>query len=180
MNIAISGAHCSGKTTLLNEMKNDIFFKNYNFHDSFSTKLVKVNSSHSENTTLNLQLQMLYNAANQANILKSYNTKNVFDRCVLDVLMYTCLSKENINNYLFQMACENILPLYDFIFVCGINGIALEDDNKRSLDKTYRDNVDFMFQTFIRGMDNIIYLNSPHNRLELIKYKIHKKINIKE
>ncbi|CCH63593.1 hypothetical protein [Campylobacter phage CP21] len=62
--IAISGAQCSGKTTLINLMKKHSYFKNFDFIESFSNKIAKTNKKHSENTNLATQLQMLYYSVN--------------------------------------------------------------------------------------------------------------------
>lgn len=179
MKIAISGAQCSGKTTLLNELKNDEAFKDYHFFDSFSNKIVK-NNEHSENTTINTQLQMLYYSL--SNLENTYENE-IHDRCILDVFIYSQASniynifsdKEIIKLDLFKLALEKMLNYFDIIFILNAKNIPFENSNTRSINLKHRELVNELFYDFafeIIDNDNfkskIITLN-PQERLKSVK-----------
>lgn len=172
--IAISGAQCSGKTTLINLMKNHSYFKNFDFIESFSNKIAKTSKKHSENTNLVTQLQMLYHSVNA---LKDINASTIHDRCILDVIVYTGINKD-IDLKLFTDSLIKYYKQFDFIFVLDSENIPLESNGIRSIDPEFRSKINNIFKKV--DLENIVHLDSkldPDSRILKIIETIKSKTN---
>lgn len=152
--IAISGAQCSGKTTLINLMKKHSYFKDFDFVESFSNKIAKTNRDHSENTNLATQLQMLYYSVNA---LKDIDRPTIHDRCILDVVVYTGINKD-IDMRLFADSLEKYYKQFDYIFILDSENIPLETNGVRSIDPDFRSKINNIFKKVC--LKNIIHLDS--------------------
>lgn len=160
--IAISGAQCSGKTTLINLMKKHSYFKNFDFIESFSNKIAKTSNKHSENTNLVTQLQMLYHSVNA---LKDISTPTIHDRCILDVIVYTGINKD-IDLKLFTDSLIKYYKQFDFIFVLDSENIPLESNGIRSIDPEFRSKINNIFKKV--DLENVVHLDSkldPDSRI---------------
>ncbi|EBF5808808.1 hypothetical protein FI575_08170 [Campylobacter coli] len=160
--IAISGAQCSGKTTLINLMKKHSYFKNFDFIESFSNKIAKTSKEHSENTNLATQLQMLYHSINA---LKDINASTIHDRCILDVVVYTGVNKD-IDLKLFTDSLIKYYKQFDFIFVLDSENIPLESNGVRSIDPEFRSKINNIFKKV--DLENVVHLDSkldPDSRI---------------
>lgn len=160
--IAISGAQCSGKTTLINLMKKHSYFKNFDFIESFSNKIAKTSKEHSENTNLVTQLQMLYHSINA---LKDINASTIHDRCILDVIVYTGINKD-IDLKLFTDSLIKYYKQFDFIFVLDSENIPLESNGVRSIDPEFRSKINNIFKKV--DLENVVHLDSkldPDSRI---------------
>ncbi|QXO06325.1 hypothetical protein [Campylobacter phage CJLB-14] len=172
--IAISGAQCSGKTTLINLMKKHSYFKNFDFIESFSNKIAKTNKKHSENTNLATQLQMLHYSVNA---LKNINAPTVHDRCILDVIVYTG-ANEDIDLKLFTDSLIKYYKQFDFIFVLDSENIPLESNGVRSIDPEFRSKINNIFKKV--DLENVVHLDSkldPDSRILKIIEAIKSKTN---
>lgn len=160
--IAISGAQCSGKTTLINLMKKHSYFKNFDFVESFSNKIAKTSKKHSENTNLVTQLQMLYYSINA---LKDIDVPTIHDRCILDVIVYTGINKD-IDLKLFTDSLIKYYKQFDFIFVLDSENIPLESNGIRSIDPEFRSKINNIFKKV--DLENVVHLDSkldPDSRI---------------
>lgn len=160
--IAISGAQCSGKTTLINLMKKHSYFKNFDYIESFSNKIAKTSKEHSENTNLVTQLQMLYHSINA---LKDINASTIHDRCILDVVVYTGVNKD-IDLKLFTDSLIKYYKQFDFIFVLDSENIPLESNGVRSIDPEFRSKINNIFKKV--DLENVVHLDSkldPDSRI---------------
>lgn len=160
--IAISGAQCSGKTTLINLMKKHSYFKNFDFIESFSNEIAKTSKKHSENTNLATQLQMLYHSVNA---LKDISTPTIHDRCILDVIVYTGVN-EDIDLKLFTDSLIKYYKQFDFIFVLDSENIPLESNGIRSIDPEFRSKINNIFKKV--DLENVVHLDSkldPDSRI---------------
>lgn len=160
--IAISGAQCSGKTTLINLMKKCSYFEDFDFVESFSNKIAKTSKEHSENTNLATQLQMLYYSVNA---LKDIDVPTIHDRCILDVVVYTGVNKD-IDMRLFADSLEKYYKQFDFIFVLDSENIPLETNGVRSTDPDFRSKINNIFKRV--DLENVIHLDSkldPDSRM---------------
>ena len=167
INIALSGAHCSGKTTLLNLMKQDVFFQNFNFIESFSTKISK-NTKHSENTNIQTQLEMLYYS--METLYSTTTDLNIFDRCILDVIVYSGLNNDIKLENVFTDVLTNNYKRFNKIFILDAEHIPIESNGIRSIDEGFRKKINDVFMKV--DLENCYHLSSKltaHKRINEIK-----------
>lgn len=155
MRIAISGPANSGKTTLIKEFINT-WPKYVTPVESYRDVLAEKQLSHSLETTEETQSIILNYMIEQ---LKKYENKShiIYDRCPLDVLVYTLVACEE-NKVSVEFTAEIIdkvresLSLLDAIFVLPYNeNIPIEDNGIRETDLEYIKYTDSVFQELIHN-----------------------------
>ena len=154
MNIAISGLHSQGKTTLLNSLKERWELKDFNFADSPTRSLSKL---YPINEFGNQHTQLFIMMGHYANLATAENYKNtIFDRCALDGLAYSRFFFEKINvavvdiiNRMYNM----MISKYDIIFYVEPE-LDLIDDGERSLNKDFFRCIKYNFNNIIKE-DNL-------------------------
>ena len=88
MIVAFTGAQSSGKSTLLNKMREDVYFKDWNFEAEI-TRILKEKYTLIINEDGNNFTQMVTIHSHIDNYLKNRNKNCVLDRCCIDSLVYT-------------------------------------------------------------------------------------------
>lgn len=152
MRIAISGAQGTGKTTLLNKLNELEGLKDYEFKREITRILreqgYKINEEGDDNT----QLKMI------GIHLKNIDVRNaVYDRCILDVLVYTHYLFMNGNcklstlDTILDIVKDNISK-YDVIFYIEPE-FDIENDNVRSTNVKFRDDIVKIFQYYIKTLE---------------------------
>lgn len=152
MLIALSGAQCTGKTTLLNALRADDKFKTqFTFVDeivrTLQKKGFKINEAGTDETQLVVMQEHIKNTQLDGNVL--------VDRCVLDCMAYTIwmwrhhkINRETYNNC-FKMFLDNIMK-YDIIFYLSPE-FDIIPDGTRSTNNTFRDEVVSIFEQLIEN-----------------------------
>jgi nicotinamide riboside kinase len=148
MKIAFTGAQSTGKTTLLNKLKEDSNYYTFTFVDEITRRMTKhglqINEG-GDNMT-----QLLIMNSHLKNILKG---DVIMDRCVLDGVVYTryLYEKGQISEWvmdyaekIFQLIIEN----YDYIFYL-IPEFDIKDDGVRSIDSDFRNQIVKLFDQYI-------------------------------
>ncbi len=157
MKIAITGAHSTGKSTLVDALSQDTALKKrYIFRGNITRSIRESGISINEAGSESSQLLVL------AKHLEHYVPENIIlDRCALDGLVYTA--------YLFErgMVSRDILRIaeaifenlkYDLIFYLTPE-FEIVDDKVRSTDLTFRDRVAELFDEYIDSYKlNVIHL----------------------
>ena len=174
MKIAFTGAHSTGKTTLLNKLKHDPMF-NLEFEciDEITRRMtkkgLKINEGGDDIT------QLLIMNSHISNILKS---KSIMDRCALDGVVYTrCMyEKGQVADWVMDFAenvFEKIIGKYDFIFYLTPE-FAMEDDGVRSVDQGFQKQIVKLFEQYILECEvPVIHLTgSVESRIKQIKERI--------
>lgn len=151
MNITFTGPQCSGKTTLLKQMKQTSGIMDQFFYIDEVTRLVKrefnvgINEEGANDVT-----QLLIINKELENLFK-YNYEMwpgfrgvVHDRCLLDGLVFTeyFYSKKLVSSVVCAQALyywNKFHSKYDIIFYPDPHEIKLEDDGERSTDREFRD-----------------------------------------
>lgn len=177
MKIALSGLHSQGKTTLLNALHEVEELASFTRVPS-PTRILQsegfsINESGNEITQTCIMMQHLKNVL-------QYSSNAIFDRCALDGIAYSnffngSIVKENLNE-LFLELFKNTINRYDVIFYIEPE-LKLEDDNVRSLDENFFNNVKANFENIITqyNVDVVRLKGSVQERVDLIKKTI--KIN---
>ena len=176
MKIAFSGVQCTGKTTLINEMKKMELVDGFEFCFESIRKLqkdgFKINEDGDDNTQIAVMLSHIHNMTVPHSIL---------DRCLLDGMCYTEYSyrhnKISIKTYdiclkLFELGINQ----YDIIFYIRPE-FEMVDDGTRSTNKEFRDEVQSIFEEFISKykLNNVVLLSgSVEQRMEQITRAIQK------
>ena len=188
MKIAVSGTSCSGKSTLIREFINT--FKMYKTPaKTYRDRLKAEKINHSSKTCEETQKFILDYMIDQLTELKD-EKYIIYDRCPLDVLVYTVLAAE-ANQVSEEFLVETIqrvrdsLSLLDVIFICPFDDkIKIIDNGTRDTDINYIKKVDPVFQNLmqqyytdfeadvffpVKDCPGIINLENLNNRLGDIK-----------
>lgn len=164
LRISISGAQCSGKSTLLEGLKKDIYFRDFEFIPSFSSEIAK-SYKHSENTTLETQLLMFYYSS--INAFRVSKKNEIHDRSYLDVLVYSSFLKD-VNTDVFVELSRSMINKFTHYFILDSDGIELEENGIRSVDLDFRNRVNTKFLK-LEDIPNVYILKSDLNRVQYIK-----------
>lgn len=154
MRIAISGPANSGKTTLIREFINT-WPKYVTPVESYRNILAEKQLEHSMNTTEETQEIILDYMIKQ---LKQYENKShiIYDRCPLDVLVYTLVACEEnkVSDEFTAKIIDKVresLHLLDAIFVLPYNeNIPIENNGIRETNLDYIRYTDSVFQELVQ------------------------------
>lgn len=152
MLIAITGAQGTGKTTLLNALKESSLLKNYKFIDEITRDVKREGHPINENGNDETQFAIM-----NKHIENSRLENAIMDRCALDCFVYTSyLLQHNKISYetysLIEFGFRHLMEKYDLIFYIKPE-FELVDDGVRSADKGFRDEVYDIFENIIAYYD---------------------------
>jgi predicted ATPase len=154
MKIAVVGTQCIGKSTYIND-----FLKKWpmystpekTYRDIIKEKNLKYNENGNEESQ-KIILDCLIDQTIQ------YSKKDfvIFDRCILDNLAYTAwLNMDGkVSDEFFEQSrliVKECLKLYDILFFLPLtkfSKINLTENELRSVDPAYREEVDSLFKVF--------------------------------
>lgn len=145
MLIAFTGTQSTGKTTLLNRLREDKDFEGFTFIDEITRNVGKEGMKINENGTDATQIAIM-----NAHIANSCKDNAIMDRCALDGVVYTewLYNEGNVTESTYKYA-ENIykslINKYDYIFYLEPE-FALVDDGVRSANIEFRDMILDLFR----------------------------------
>lgn len=153
MRIALSGVQCTGKTTILEEMKKCKEFENFTFIKECIRDLQKkgilINEQGNDETQLTIMNVHI------DNLLKD---NCVFDRCILDCVSYAKYSlkhgkitEKTYNNCLDSF--NQYIDRYDYI-VYLVPEFKMIEDGTRSTNEDFRNEVKNYFDEFVNDIEN--------------------------
>ena len=166
MRIGLTGTMSVGKTTLVAALKESDKFTFYKFATERSQFLSDLGIP--LNTDSTLKGQTVFLAERCAELI---NENIITDRTIIDVLAFTfeANSISFRNKKAFERYAQRFIKEYDYIFYIPMDGVLLEDNGVRCVDKEYRDKIDFTIKRMIRdhGLEakNIISI-PPHLTVE--------------
>lgn len=156
MRIALTGTHSTGKTSILEELRKEIFFNNYIFINEITRSLLKKGLTINENGNDATQVEIIRCHLNNLQYINS-----VMDRCFLDGIVYTHylynhgkLQEETFNNALTLF--EKHIECYDFLFYFEPE-FPIKDDGIRSTSISFQEEIASLFQNYIKKYSLIIY-----------------------
>lgn len=179
--IALTGAHSTGKTTLINKLRshNDV---DWEYVPSVTREIKKkygvtINEAGDDITQLLMVGGDLHNSM-------IYDKKSIImDRCIIDTLVYTqwMYLKGQVTSDTLVHA-EHIFGLLisklDHIFYTDPADIEIEDDGVRSTDKKFRDEIIDLFEVIIKRKEIAgkltILTGSVENRFNTFNKTINK------
>jgi thymidylate kinase len=171
MKIGFCGTVSVGKTTLVNSLKELPEFHNYNFATERSKYLRDLGIP--LNTDSTLKGQTIFLAERCSELI---HPNIITDRTVIDVMAFT-MCAESIdpdNKDKFEEYASTFIGEYDWIFYVTPTGVPIEDNNVRTTDSNYRNQIDnmirFLCSSHLNKIQNFgIIAGSNEERLNQIK-----------
>jgi GTPase SAR1 family protein len=144
--IGFTGTMSCGKTTLVKALKQLPEFKDYEFSTERSKYLRDLGIP--LNTDSTLKGQTIFLAERCSELIKP---NIITDRTIIDVMAFTTLAK-SINSIEKDRFIEYAFPFineYDYIFYISPEGVPIENNNVRTIDPVYRQEVDEIIKVYI-------------------------------
>jgi len=168
MKIAFTGAQSTGKTTLLNEIRDVL--PDYTFIDEITRSVVSHDVKINEDGTDKTQILIM-----NSHFKNSLISNTVMDRCALDGVVYTryLYNKGQITDEMMDYAeqvFQSIIDTYSHIFYL-IPEFDIVDDGVRSIDLDFRNQIVDLFNKYIEECEIpvIRITGSLHERVTQIK-----------
>lgn len=182
MKICLSGAQCTGKTSLLNLIEKSGYFTDRALlREIVRTLVAKENIK--INTNSHHYSQMMIFNAHSKNI--ATHEDFVSDRCALDAYAYAAwgfihdrfTQEENQQHIEFFQEC---MKHYDVIFYLPAN-FPLVNDGFRSMDADFREEIDAIFKRLLLSSNVPFFELSgpPEEKFKLMTQILHKKYSFK-
>lgn len=136
-----------GKSTLVKALQQIFEFNDYQFSTERSKYLRDLGIPLNTDSTIKGQIVFL---AERCSELLHPNL--ITDRTILDVMAFTSLAKSisQIDKERFLELAYPLLGDYDYIFYISPEGIPIEDNNVRTTDPIYRQEIDDIIKLFIK------------------------------
>lgn len=174
--ISISGTHCTGKSVLIESLKTEPLFSEYEFIGS-PTRKAKDSGLTINNDSENYDLTQLFCMNHDIAVLKYKKNKIVLDRSLLDTYIYSKYlhqkGKLTDNLYLSVLTSwkeAKKTGIYSFFIIPNKNDVKLVIDKDRSSDIQFREDIHILFNTELVDMRNVLYVNgSNEQRVDQIK-----------
>jgi len=147
MKIGLTGTMSVGKTTLVNALKENKTFKDYNFATERSKYLSDLGIP--LNTDSTLKGQTIFLAERCAELLQD---NIITDRTIIDVLAFTQIAKsiDYVEYDKFESLALEFVSSYDHIFYISPQGLDIEDNGIRETNEVFRDVIDFSIITLLK------------------------------
>ena len=151
MKICISGAHSTGKTTLVNALKEHGVFKSFQFKTGLTRDLQKTGLNINEAGDDVTQLFVMSKHYEYSKIEGDV----VLDRCALDGFAYSSIILKEYNDRSFLDALGTIgrkcFDRYDHIFYVRPE-LKLVDDGVRTVDPVFYENIKQSFNYWLNAI----------------------------
>lgn len=170
MKIGICGTHSTGKTTLVEALRTEDYFKDFFFDINVTRWIKEAGLPINEDTS---------DASQEINLIKRIAHLNSFedlicDRTIIDVLAYsTAGSKITQRSLEYQTRLYDLnVYKYDYILYLPPD-IAVVDDGVRGVEPVYRSHIDELIK-------NSLYALTPDlkDRVHLIRGSIRQRIQM--
>jgi nicotinamide riboside kinase len=158
--ISFSGAQSTGKTTLLNKLRDANYDNSSVTFVPEVTRVIHRDYDLPINEGAGSLTQLLVNAHHVENIYKkepNHIEVKILDRCILDGFIYTrFLQNKDQNDLLLNYVdgvsrelCGDLIHKYDIIFHTSHRDVELIDDGQRSVNVEFRDTIINMFDIYV-------------------------------
>jgi nicotinamide riboside kinase len=176
MRVAISGAQSTGKTTLLNALREHASFKKCKFYDEITRQIKERGFKINEQGTDATQLEIMREHKRRVNAKDSGLV--IFDRCSLDGLVYTqyLFNEGQVTEETLAEAVkvfEETITQWDAIFYIKPE-FDIADDGVRSVDVEFRNSIATLFDFFIEKykLQVIMLTGSVEDRVRQFEVEI--------
>lgn len=182
MIISLSGAHCTGKTTLMKALAVDPTFEMWDFIVELTRSVKReykldINESGDGLTQLAILLKHMDCFVKYAEYSRNPNKHVIWDRSIVDVFVYTewLYHHGKVSYYVLDVAknllCEMIGSI-DLVLYTSSEDVPLEDDGTRSTEVNFRNEIIDGFLT-----PNDLYRQLYKNKMQILTGDVNKRIN---
>lgn len=157
--ISFSGAQSTGKTTLLNHLRDKNYDESRIKFVPEVTRLIHREYDLPINEQAGGLTQVLVNAHHVENVYRrepNHIEVKILDRCILDGLVYTdflaSTHSTELLDWMYRVSrelCFDLMCKYDIIFHTSHEDVELQNDGERSVNVQFRDTIISMFDTYI-------------------------------
>ena len=175
MLIGFTGAQSTGKSTLLDLMTRDEYFRKCSFVKEVTRKVAKkglnINAHGNDTTQLFILSEHLYNHHAQEKCM-------VLDRCIIDGYIYTrwLFEQGSVSEWVYKHACrlhDLLIKRLDVVFYTHPDDVPLEDDGVRSVNTQFRDDIIQLYNDYMRTRqtqtDFVVLRGDVNTRMQTIK-----------
>jgi len=180
MRIGICGAQSVGKTTLLNALRSEKWFKEYTICNEVTRRVRDYGLRINENGD-NVTQQLIM----QEHIVNVFMYDNMItDRTALDGVVYTkyLVDKKKVSTDTLTFAYKvfnKVMPKYDLLFYIPPE-FEIADDGERSTDVEFRNSIVKIFNEHLEKINCTLLRGSVRERVETV-VKAYKALeNVKE
>lgn len=177
MLVAFTGPQSSGKTTLIDLLKDYTDKHNLEFvYIGSSTRSLKAKGYTINNlgeTFDETQRAVVRSHLDNIKYYDGHGGNVVLDRCLLDGVVYTRYFynqgkvSDNVMNH-SEFVLKNYYPAYDIVFYLDPAGVPLVADNERSTDITFRKDIIEIFNEYLLEYKTVKLTGTIDNRLKTI------------
>lgn len=171
--ILITGTHSTGKSTLLNELKEQKEFNSFRFIGGVTREAklfgIDINEQGGEDT------QLFCVCSDVLNLLKSQKDNVIFDRSIIDTFIYSkyLFLRSQISRTTMTIIRELYLKYinsFDFIFWLRPE-FEIKDDGVRSINRDFQVDIDQLFEEefLFREINQITLSGTVEERINKIK-----------
>lgn len=156
MKIALCGAQCTGKTTLMDELEKNKIFRDYKFCDEIARDIMRMGFEINKKGDNDTQLMIM--TTHLQNLLCNENL--VTDRCLIDGYSYSQYSYEIAGtvdewvNEFSKKLTKEYSSKYDIIFYLKPE-FKIVDDGVRSIDVNWQNAMVDYFDMTINILENV-------------------------
>jgi nicotinamide riboside kinase len=190
MLVSFTGAGSTGKTTLINKLKECKGAENFVFVDDTTrnVKIAPINNDADDYNQTQIEIAMIH----QGNIWyyeslhdrrRDSNPTMILPRCALDGAIYTeyFFRKGKVNAHNRALAWQiwsDVRDKYDVIFYPDPADVPLTNDGVRSMDPEFRNEIIKLYKPFLRSSGAaynkfVILSGSIEERLEKVKKRLY-------
>jgi nicotinamide riboside kinase len=146
MKIGLTGTVSVGKTTLVNALRAQDYFKNYETATERSKYLMNLGIPLNTDSTLKGQIIFLAERATELMV-----PDIITDRTIWDVCAFTCLAKSipEHQKYDFEQTAMNLSQEYDLVIYVSPEGVEIENNGVRETNSEYRDQIDYQINNLL-------------------------------
>lgn len=176
-----TGAQSTGKTTLLNKVK-ELYPNRFEYVNEVTRRIQRLGVSINDNAKNYDLTQSLIIGDHLINYMKVHEQREenvtdiLLDRCIVDGYIYTkyFYEQDKVSRTVMDYAeywFKELTPKYDVIFYTNPSDVKLVDDGVRSTNSDFRNRIIELYnEHFIDKFDNICELKgSVNDRLEQMK-----------
>ena len=178
MLISFTGAQCTGKSTLLEQMVHDKHYRKCSFVKEVTRKVARkgcrINDAGGDVTQLFILSEHLHNHY-------SVDKCMIMDRCIIDGYIYTRWLHEHnkVSDWVYVYACQLhdiLIKKLDLVFYTDPRDVDLVDDGVRSMKTEFRDDIIRLYDEYINTRTTskgiVVLSGDVRTRLDTIKTTI--------